>query len=144
MKKEKPFVSIVLPCFNEEAILKNNLETIINYLCSKNDKYDWEVVIINDGSRDNTGKIADAFQSENEHIRVIHHPTNLNLGNALKTGFKNSKGDIIVVMDIDLSYGTDHIEKLVDKLVETTSDIVIASPYMSGGKVTAVPFTRKL
>jgi len=144
MKKEKPFVSIVLPCFNEEAILKNNLETIINYLCSKNDKYDWEVVIINDGSRDNTGKIADAFQSENEHIRVIHHPINLNLGNALKTGFKNSKGDIIVVMDIDLSYGTDHIEKLVDKLVETTSDIVIASPYMSGGKVTAVPFTRKL
>ena len=144
MKKEKPFVSIVLPCFNEEAILKNNIQTIISYLCSKNNKYDWEVVIINDGSSDHTGKIAEDFERQNEHIRVIHHPTNLNLGNALKTGFKNSKGDIIVVMDIDLSYATDHIEKMVDKLIETNSDIVIASPYMPGGKVTDVPFTRKL
>ena len=144
MKKEKPFVSIVLPCFNEEAILKNNIQTIISYLCSKNNKYNWEVVIINDGSSDHTGKIAEDFERQNEHIRVIHHPTNLNLGNALKTGFKNSKGDIIVVMDIDLSYATDHIEKMVDKLIETNSDIVIASPYMPGGKVTDVPFTRKL
>jgi glycosyltransferase involved in cell wall biosynthesis len=68
----------------------------------------------------------------------------LNLGNALKTGFKNAKGEIIVVMDIDLSYSNDHIEKMVDKLIETTSDIVIASPYMKGGKVTDVPFTRKI
>jgi glycosyltransferase involved in cell wall biosynthesis len=68
----------------------------------------------------------------------------LNLGNALKTGFKNSKGNIIVVMDIDLSYSVDHIERMVDKLIETSSDIVIASPYMPGGKVTDVPFTRKI
>ena len=141
---KKPFVSIVLPCYNEEAILKNNIDTIISYLCSKNEKYQWEIVIINDGSKDNTGKIANELERQNEQIRVIHHPTNLNLGNALKTGFKNCKGDIIVVMDIDLSYSTDHIERMVDKLIETTSDIVIASPYMPGGKVTDVPFGRKI
>ncbi|HXU28404.1 MAG TPA: glycosyltransferase family 2 protein [Bacteroidia bacterium] len=140
----KPFVSILLPCYNEEAILENNIETIVSYLESKNKKYRWEIIIINDGSKDETGRIADELVEKNNHIRVIHHPTNLNLGNALKTGFKNSKGEIVVVLDIDLSYSTDHIEKLIDKLVETTSDIVIASPYMSGGKVTAVPFTRKL
>jgi len=141
---KKPFVSIVLPCYNEEAILKNNIDTIISYLCSKNEKYQWEIVIINDGSKDNTGNIANELERQNEQIRVIHHPTNLNLGNALKTGFKNCKGDIIVVMDIDLSYSTDHIERMVDKLIETTSDIVIASPYMPGGKVTDVPFGRKI
>ena len=81
---------------------------------------------------------------ENPNIRVIHHPTNLNLGNALKTGFKNSRGDIIVVMDIDLSYSVDHIERMVNELLKTSSDIVIASPYMRGGKVTDVPFTRKI
>jgi len=47
-------------------------------------------------------------------------------------------------MDIDLSYSVDHIEKLVDKLLNTSSDIVIASPYMPGGKVTDVPFSRKI
>ena len=65
-------------------------------------------------------------------------------GKCLKTGFKNAKGDIIVVMDIDLSYSADHIERLVDTLVESSSDIVIASPYMPGGKVIDVPYTRKI
>src|SRR5665647_791755 len=140
----KPFISIVLPCYNEEAILLANISTVVNYLKSKDFKYDWEIVIINDGSKDNTGEIANELSNQNSHIRVIHHPTNLNLGNALKTGFKNAKGNIIVVMDIDLSYSVDHIEKMVDKLIETSSDIVIASPYMKGGKVTDVPFTRKI
>lgn len=140
----RPYISIVLPCYNEEAILENNTNIIISYLESKSEKYRWEIVIINDGSKDKTGSIADEYERQNSNIRVIHHPTNLNLGNALRTGFKNSKGEIIVVMDIDLSYSVDHIEKLVDTLIETTSDIVIASPYMPGGKVTDVPFTRKI
>ncbi|HXR82910.1 MAG TPA: glycosyltransferase family 2 protein [Hanamia sp.] len=140
----KPFISVIFPCYNEEAILESNLNNVIDYLKTKNDKYEWEIVMINDGSRDETGKIADNFEKVYKNVRVIHHPINLNLGNALKTGFKNAKGDIIVVMDIDLSYSSDHIEKLVDKLIETSSDIVIASPYMHGGKVTAVPFTRKI
>ncbi|HEY5370533.1 MAG TPA: glycosyltransferase family 2 protein [Hanamia sp.] len=139
-----PFISIILPCYNEEAILEINLSRIIHYLESKNAKYKWEIVLINDGSKDKTGIIADNFERNYSNIRVIHHPTNLNLGNALKTGFKNSKGDIIVVMDIDLSYSVDHIEKMVNKMIETNSDIVIASPYMKGGKVTDVPFGRKI
>jgi len=140
----KPFISVILPCYNEEAILEINLKQIIKYLEIRDNNFKWEIVIINDGSKDQTGKIADGLAEKNNHIRVIHHPTNLNLGNALKTGFKNSKGEIIVVMDIDLSYSVDHIEKMVNKLIETNSDIVIASPYMPGGKVTDVPFTRKI
>jgi len=139
-----PFVSIIIPCYNEEAILTQNLETIIHYLKSKSGKYNWEIVIINDGSKDKTGEIADEYEQKCSRIRVIHHPTNLNLGNALKTGFKNAKGDIFVVMDIDLSYSVEHIETMVDKLLETSSDIIIASPYMPGGKVTAVPFSRRI
>ena len=140
----KPFISVILPCYNEEAILRNNLKRIIKYLENKIGKYEWEILLINDGSKDKTGDIANEFEKNNSNIRVIHHPTNLNLGNALKTGFKNSKGDIIVVLDIDLSYSIDHIETMVDKLIETSSDIVIASPYMKGGRVTAVPFTRRI
>ena len=142
--ENKIFISVILPCYNEEAILQNNLDIIISYLGDLSIKYNWEIVIIDDGSKDKTGAIANELASTNDHVRVIRHPTNLNLGNALKTGFKNAKGDIIVVMDIDLSYSVEHIERMVDELVRTTSDIVIASPYMPGGKVTEVPFTRKI
>jgi len=141
---ELPFVSLILPCYNEEAILRANLMLIIGYMGSKNYKYQWEILIINDGSKDKTGDIAEEFARQDNKIRIIHHPTNLNLGNALKTGFYNAKGDILVVLDIDLSYSVDHIERLVDKIIETSTDIVIASPYMKGGEVTAVPFLRKI
>ncbi|MBK7172722.1 MAG: glycosyltransferase family 2 protein [Bacteroidales bacterium] len=140
----KTSISIVLPCYNEEAILKANLDKVISYLETKNDKYNWEIVIINDGSKDKTGQIANEYEQKESRLRVIHHPTNLNLGNALKTGFCNARGDIIVVLDIDLSYDVDHIERLVDKMTETKADIVVASPYMKGGQVTAVPFSRRI
>jgi dolichol-phosphate mannosyltransferase len=142
--QKKPFISVVIPCYNEEAIIRSNIEIIKDFLVSRNSKYDWEIVIINDGSKDNTGKIANEIEELNKNIRVIHHPVNLNLGNALQTGFCNSKGEIIVVLDVDLSYSVENIEKLADKLIEESADIVMASPYMKGGKVTAVPFNRRI
>jgi dolichol-phosphate mannosyltransferase len=144
MTNTKPFISIVAPCYNEEAILQKNINTIAAYMDGKNARYDWEIVIVNDGSKDKTAEIADALSSQRSNIRVIHHPTNLNLGNAMQTGFRNSKGEIIVVVDIDLSYAETYIDQMVDKLIETSADIVIASPYMKGGKVTAVPFQRRI
>ena len=140
----RPFVTIITPCYNEEAILQNNINVITTYLESKIYKFSWEVLIIDDGSKDRTGEIADLLAGQQNNIRVIHHPANLNLGHALQTGFRNSKGDIIVVLDIDLSYSVEYIGKMVDKLIETCADIVIASPYMKGGKVTAVPFMRRI
>lgn len=143
MNLSQHFISLVLPCYNEEAILTRNLGIISDYMARLSPRYQWEILIINDGSKDNTGKIADQLAVSLPNTRVIHHPTNLNLGNALKTGFCNSKGDIIVVLDIDLSYSVDHIESMVETMVDTSSDIVVASPYMKGGQVTAVPFSRK-
>jgi dolichol-phosphate mannosyltransferase len=140
--KDNVSISIILPCYNEEAILEFNISSVINYLNTSN--YNYEILIINDGSKDRTGEIADKLQIKFEQVRVIHHPYNLNLGNALQTGFRNSKGDILVVLDIDLSYSVDHIGFMVDKMLETSADIVVASPYMPGGKVTAVPFGRKM
>lgn len=140
----KPFISIVAPCYNEEAILEININTIIAYLKSKDDKYNWEVLIINDGSKDKTGAIANELAKQNAGVRVIHHPANMNLGGAIKTGFSNAHGEIIVVMDIDLSYSEQYIETMVDTLIETSADIVMASPYMKGGKVIAVPFLRRV
>jgi len=140
----KPFISIIAPCYNEEAILESNLYKIITALEKIENKYRWEILIVNDGSKDKTGKIADSLAQKNKNVRVVHQPVNLNLGRALQTGFQHAAGDIFIVLDIDLSYSVEYIETMADKLVETYSDIVIASPYMKGGRVIAVPFTRRI
>ena len=141
---KKTFISIVIPMFNEEAIIEQSIAIITDYLKSRTDKYTWEIVLIDDGSGDKTGSIADSLAKENTLLRVIHHRVNMNLGRALQTGFKEAKGDMIVVLDLDLSYSVEHIASLVEKQIETDADIVVASPYMKNGKVTGVPFTRAL
>jgi glycosyltransferase involved in cell wall biosynthesis len=142
--QDKILVSVVLPCYNEEAILPGNLSRVIEYLNSKKESFRWQIVIVNDGSKDGTGEIADRFAKQNGNIRVIHHPVNLNLGHALQSGFRNSDGDIIVVLDVDLSYSEEYIGQMVAKMEETMADVVLASPYMKGGKVTGLPFMREL
>lgn len=142
--KGKYFLTIVAPCYNEEAILEQNINVIQKYMQGIASKYEWEILLVNDGSKDKTGEIADNLLATIPNLRVIHHPVNLNLGHALQTGFRNAKGEIILVVDVDLSYSVEYIGQLADKLIDESADIVIASPYMKGGKVTAVPFLRRI
>lgn len=137
-----PMVTILAPAYNEEAIISKNMKVLWDYMSGLKHKFEFEILVVNDGSKDNTADLADAFASGHEHVRIIHHPSNKNLGGALRTGFANAKGDYIVVMDLDLSYSQDHIERLVHKAIEEDADMVLASPYMKGGKSTKVPFMR--
>lgn len=141
---QKPTVSLVLPGYNEEAIITSSLNIILEHLKGLEEKFDWEIIFVNDGSKDQTGKLADDFARVNPNVKVCHHIVNLNLGNALITGFNQAKGDYIIVLDLDLSYGVNHIEQIYDTLIATQAQVVIASPYMKGGKVTAVPVFRAL
>jgi len=140
--KIKHDISIVLPAYNEESIIEKNVLIIADYLTKLNEKYNWEIVIVNDGSRDETGILADKLAKKHSNIKVIHHHVNLNLGHALRTGFRHAQGEVIIVMDIDLSYSPDHIERMADTLFHEHADVVIASPYMPGGKCTAIPRKR--
>lgn len=141
---DKTAVTLILPAFNEEALIEKNIFILHDYLESLSDRYDWEILIINDGSSDRTGELAEQVAGSLKNIKVIHHRTNRNLGTALRTGFTNSHGEYVVVLDIDLSYSPDHIGRLLSEIEETGADMVIASPYMKGGKNTGVPFLRLL
>lgn len=141
-ENKKPLLSIVIPAYNEEGVIESHLQTICDYMVSLENKCRWEIIIINDGSKDQTGKLADSFAKNHKNVRVIHHKVNLYLGSALRTGFKVSQGDYIIPLDIDLSYSVDHVGKLLDKIMETEAEVVVASPYMKGGKVSHVPFLR--
>jgi glycosyltransferase involved in cell wall biosynthesis len=137
-------VSIVVPGFNEEALVENNLKIICDYMETLQDRYDWELVFVNDGSTDRTGELADQFARTRNNVLVLHHPYNFRLGQALRYAFSRCQGDYVVVLDLDLSYSTDHIERLLNKINQTRAKIVIASPYMEGGRVSNVPWLRKV
>jgi glycosyltransferase involved in cell wall biosynthesis len=107
-------------------------------------KYDWEMVVVNDGSKDDTSVLAKAFAASHTNIFVLDHAVNFGLGQALKFAFNECRGDYIVTVDMDLSYSPDHIERLVDTLRKSGAKIVLASPYLEGGAVENVPLLRKV
>jgi len=137
----KKLVSLIIPVYNEEAILVESLDVIFDYL-GKVSGYQWEVILVNDGSSDKSYNIIEKYKSGKDKLITVHHKVNRNLGEALKTGFAISKGKYVITFDLDLSYDVTHIEKILQQLKKTDADLVVASPYMKGGKVTAVPFRR--
>jgi glycosyltransferase involved in cell wall biosynthesis len=139
----KPMISLVLPAYNEAAVVNQNLGVLYDYMGTLAHKYDFEIVVVNDGSRDDTSPLAKAFASSHRNVFVFDHAVNFGLGQALKFAFNQCRGDVIVVMDMDLSYTPDHIERLVDRLIGTRAKVVIASPYLEGGVVENVPPLRR-
>ena len=140
----KKSVTIITPAYNEEAIISSNLQRLCTYMEKLEGQYDWDILVVNDGSKDNTAQLADEFAASHPQVKVIHHRVNRNLGGALRTGFRHATGDYVIVLDLDLSYDEDHIERLLIEIEETDAEVVIASPYMKGGKNTKVPFFRLL
>jgi glycosyltransferase involved in cell wall biosynthesis len=140
----RPLVSLVLPAYNEAAIFEQNIATLCGYLETVEDRYRFAVIVVNDGSTDATGQLAEAAARRWPNLRVLHHRSNFGLGQALKFGFRNCRGDYVVVMDIDLSYSPDHIEKLLEKIRATRAKVVLASPYVEGGTIASVPWLRRV
>jgi glycosyltransferase involved in cell wall biosynthesis len=142
--RSKPFVSVVVPAYNEAAIVEANLAALCRYMESLEDEYRWEILVIDDGSTDETGPLVEAFARTQKNVRVLHHPVNFGLGQALKYAFNQSRGDYIVTMDLDLSYSPDHIRRLLSRIRATRAKVVVASPYMEGGDISNVPWLRRM
>ena len=140
----RPFVSVVVPAYNEALILMQSLTSLYAYLQALSDDYEWEVVVVNDGSQDETGAIAEAFAGSRPEVRVLHHAVNFRLGQALRYAFNTCRGDYVVTIDCDLSYAPEHIGLLLERLREDHAKIAVASPYMKGGETTGIPLGRRV
>lgn len=137
-------VSVVVPVYNESAFLPDHIEEIITHLTARENRYDWEIIAIDDGSTDSSGKVLDGIAKRQPNVHVLHHLHNLGLGHALRFGFSNTSGDFVVVLDVDLSYGVEHIDELLDAADQTNARIVLTSPYMRGGSISNVPWMRRI
>jgi glycosyltransferase involved in cell wall biosynthesis len=143
LKPKKPLISLVLPAYNEATIIEKTLSVLVGYMESLTNEYDWEIIVINDGSTDRTGQIAEIFARQTSNVTVLHHHVNFGLGQALRYAFSRSRGDYIVTLDSDLSYAPHHIRSLLETITRDKAKIVVASPYMLKGSISNVPWLRK-
>jgi len=147
-------LSIIIPCYNEvDNVSKLHAELlpvvggIVNHGRNKitEEIHSAEIIFVDDGSRDDTlFRLQERF--EGEHIsgiifKFIKHQTNLGLGAAMRTGFSNANGDILVSVDSDGTYKFSEIPALLTFLTPEV-DIVTASPYHPMGGVIGVPAYR--
>ncbi len=144
MSSALPSVTLVVPAYNEALIIMSTLKALEDHMATMADEFRWEMIVVNDGSKDETGPIADAFAASRPNVRVLHHRTNFNLGQSLRFAFANCTTDYVVTVDCDLSYSVEHISRLIRAIHETKAKVVLASPYAEDGEVANVPFTRKV
>ena len=135
-------LSIVIPMFNEAENAEETLKKVEEALLPFEGSY--EIIPVNDGSSDHTHQILERIAAaKNGKIKVVSYPRNFGRGKALRTGFKASSGEIIVSIDADLSDAPHYIKDLIEVLNgDPDIDLVLASPYMPGGGVENVPFSR--
>ncbi len=135
-------ITIIIPTYNE----KDNLSILINKIFDVFDEnsLDGDIIIVDDSSPDGTGELADELSRKNNRIKAIHRKGKNGLSSAVMEGFKHAGGEIIGVMDADLSHPPEVIPELVRPIIEGESDLVIASRYMENEKIERWPLLRKI
>ena len=120
-------LSIIIPCYNEEKTIKILVEKVLQFnLCEK------EIIIIDDCSTDNSKTIISDLAKINQNIKFFFLEKNLGKGAALKKGFKEAGGDIVLIQDADLEYDPNDYPILIKPFLETDADIVYGSRFLGG------------
>jgi glycosyltransferase involved in cell wall biosynthesis len=125
-------ISIIIPVYNEEKTISSIIEKIKNIISDL--KYDFEIITINDCSKDKSGSLLDNI----EGIRTIHHTRNKGYGASLKKGISEAKGDWILITDADGTYPIEDIPKLI-KFIDKYDMVVGART----GEIVKIPFLRR-
>jgi glycosyltransferase involved in cell wall biosynthesis len=106
-----PSLSVFLPCYNEEHNVKKTVTNALSVLERITD--DYEVIIVDDGSRDRTGDVAEQLAKSNHHIRVVHHGRNLGYGSALQSGFRAATKPLVFYTDGDGQFDMNELGPLL-------------------------------
>lgn len=124
VQAQKPIISIVIPIFNEKLTIREiyaRVQTV---------DLDKEIILVDDGSTDGTAEILQELADET--TRVFSHERNMGKGAALRTGFRQASGDIIIIQDADLEYAPEQYGKLIQPLLEGRADVVYGSRFVTG------------
>jgi glycosyltransferase involved in cell wall biosynthesis len=118
-------LSIVIPCYNEKKTINRLLDRV--RLAKLPDGVDREIVVVDDCSTDGTAEVLRGISSS--VVKIVRHEKNLGKGAALRTGFKNASGDVVVVQDADLEYNPGEYTKLLMPIMDGRADVVFGSRF---------------
>ncbi len=116
LHRQPPSISVFFPAYNDEgsiATLVREALALLPQLTS-----DYEVIVINDGSRDGTAALLDELAKELPHLRVVHHPRNRGYGGALRSGFEHATKDLVFYTDGDGQYDVRELAQLLPLMTE--------------------------
>lgn len=131
---------MIVPTYNEN----DNLDELVKRvsLACASSSLEVEMVIVDDNSPDGTGAHAEEL-AKGSNLKVVHRSGKLGLSSAVLEGVKVATGDVIVIMDADLSHPPEKIPEMVEKISSGRAQVVIGSRYVEGGSVENWPFTRR-
>ena len=136
----QPFLSIVIPAYNEEMRIAETLDTVVGYV--RDQGYSWEIVVADDGSQDRTAALVEASARGNPEIRLVRLD-HRGKGWAVKGGMLEARGEYRFLADADLSMPIEHLEKFLPPLL-TDFDIAIGSRETPGARRFHEPMSRHL
>lgn len=136
-------LSIVAPMYNEAENVAETVRRIREALARWGEC--WELILVDDGSTDDSRSRAETLAAEEPHLRVVGYTPNAGRGRALRTGFGSARGRFVVSVDFDLSYEPSYILRMYEDLrCEDGPDVVLVSAYMPGGRTEGVSRKRLL
>lgn len=122
-----PAYSIVIPAYNESGRLGGTLEKVLAYVHSRG--WNAEVIVVNDGSRDDTEAIARGFAARDPMLRIVNNPGNRGKGYSVRNGMLHARGRIVIFTDADLSSPIEEASKLLEAL-DSGADVAIGSRWL--------------
>lgn len=119
---QKPTISLVIPMFNEEANIDHAIAYAVAALSQHASQY--EIIIVDDASTDQSPEIVRRATAENPHIRLISHDFNQKLGASLRSGFSAARSELVLYMDADLPFDPDVLGRAIRAMNVTRADVV--------------------
>ena len=121
-------ISVIIPCYNEENTIQQIIELVRNALNER----EYEIILVDDASTDNTSHIINDLALNEDTIVVISHELNLGKGAALRSGFNACSGDVVIIQDADLEYDPSEYGKLLKPIQDGKAEVVYGSRFKSG------------
>jgi len=117
-------LSVVMPVYNEESTIEEVIRRVLEQPAVQ------ELIVVNDCSTDKTWEVLQKIRKKNERIRLFKHEINQGKGAALRTGFREALGDVVIVQDADLEYDPTEYGKLLAPILSDRADVVFGSRFL--------------